>query len=135
MKTKFLFFVLIFAISFGTIFAQGKGKNARKTAEQRATQQSTNITKRLKLSTDQQKQVYDFSLAQHQQIDQERATKDKGRGVKIAQVRKDFDTKVEGILTADQKTKFTAMRTKQMEKAKNRKGKKKGNDDDDDDND
>lgn len=136
MKTKILFFALVFALSITSIFAQGK--KSTKTPEQRATEQSTRLAKRLKLSTDQQKQVYDLSLVQHQQIDQERVVKDKGQHAKVMQIRKDFDTKVEGVLTADQKTKFVAMRAKQVDKAKAKgkgKGKNKKMEDDDDDND
>lgn len=128
MKTKILFFALMFVFSITSVFAQGKGNKKSLTPEQRATNQSNNLTKKLGLNDTQKKQVYDFSLASNQEIDQQRASKEKGDHKRIVQIRKDLDVKIESILTADQKTKLEAMRQKQLDK---RKAKKEGKDEDD----
>jgi Spy/CpxP family protein refolding chaperone len=118
MKTKILMLSVLFTIFSIQVFAQNTKSN--KSAEEKANQQSNHLTKRLKLDANQQKQVYDISLALHQQIDQERASKDKGRHAKILQMRADADTKIEAVLNPEQKTKFQEMRAKQKEKMKGR---------------
>ncbi|TAE72722.1 MAG: hypothetical protein EAZ85_09035 [Bacteroidetes bacterium] len=118
----------MFVFSITSVFAQGKGNKKSLTPEQRATNQSNNLTKKLGLNDTQKKQVYDFSLASNQEIDQQRASKEKGDHKRIVQIRKDLDVKIESILTADQKTKLEAMRQKQLDK---RKAKKEGKDEDD----
>ncbi len=124
MKTKILFFAFIFIMSISSLFAQEKGKRRAETPEQRATNQSNHLTKKLGLNDAQKKQVYDFSLASNQQIDQERTTKEKGDHKKVMQIHKDLDTKIEGILTVDQKTKFQTLRQHQSDKRKDKKGEK-----------
>ncbi len=130
MKTKILFLSLIFVLSISSIFAQGKGNKKGQTPEQRATKQSNHLAKKLALSDTQKKQIYDFSLANNQQIDQECAVKEKGDHKKIVQIRQDLQAKIESVLTPDQKVKHQALKQNQANKKKDKKGKK----DDDDDN-
>ncbi|TAE20142.1 MAG: hypothetical protein EAZ95_00030 [Bacteroidetes bacterium] len=127
MKTKILL-TLALCLSMMTVaFAQGKGKGNGKgngnmkdrTAEERATAHTNHLEKKLGLSADQKSQVYAINLEAAKQQDELRAqAKTAGADKKaIAEkrkaVNKDRVSKIEALLTGDQKTKWEAVKAAQ----------------------
>src|SRR6202012_4865502 len=94
-----------------------------KTADERATTRSKKLAQQLGLTADQEKSVYTLALQQAQQQDADR-TKYQGDREGMRNARKanmeTFDTGLNKILTADQKTKYEQY--KADEKAKLQQG-------------
>lgn len=103
MKKTLLAILLAFA-SF-TTYAQ-RGGNM--TAEQRAENQTKTLTENLKLSEDQQKQVYNLSLARAQKMQEMREAQNIDREQMRASM-ETFNTEVAKILTVEQQEKYKTM--------------------------
>ncbi|ACT96323.1 hypothetical protein [Dyadobacter fermentans] len=104
MKKSLLAILMAFA-SF-TAFAQRGGGNM--TAEQRAENQTKTLTENLKLSDDQQKQVYNLSLTRAQKIQEMRDAQKMDREQMRASM-ETFNTELAKILTVEQQEKYKTM--------------------------
>lgn len=103
--TRTLFAILLAFVSF-TTFAQRGGGNM--TAEQRAENQTKTLTENLKLSEDQQKQVYNLSLARAQKMQEMRDAQNMDREQMRASM-ETFNNEVSKILTVEQQEKYKTM--------------------------
>lgn len=128
---KAILTIAIAVMGLSAAFAQDTTKRMRKsmpkmTAEQRAEKVTTRLEKQLSLTADQKTKIYAIELENAKKIDTWR-TADKGdiKG-KMKERKAAMDeqkTKIDGILTAEQKTKMEAFRAEAKEKAgKMRKG-------------
>ena len=98
---KSLLAILLAFVSF-TTFAQ-RGGNA--TPEQRAENQTKTLTENLKLSDDQQKKVYDLSLARAKKMQELRDAQNMDREQMRASM-ETFNTEISKILTVEQQEKY-----------------------------
>ena len=96
-------------------FAQRGGGDA--TPEKRAERQTKMMTEKLDLSADQQKQVYALQLTRTQKMQEMRAAQDQSADARdrMKSANDDFQKSLDGILTADQKTKYEAMQAEMRE--------------------
>jgi len=107
MRTLLLVFVFSLVASFS--FAQKK----EATPEQKAQRQTKRLTKELGLSAEQTKKVEVATLDRIKSMDAARTNKDKNA---IKATKDNFDAKIKEILTADQLTKFEAIREERGDK-------------------
>ncbi|MEO8759968.1 MAG: multiple ligand-binding protein 1 [Bacteroidia bacterium] len=120
MKTLKISIIALLMLVGNVILAQ---EGPKKTAEQRATDQSKRLTTELGLNADQQKSAYTLALQHAQQQDADRAkNKDDKEAMKTArkQNRDNFDAGLAKILTADQNTKYKQLA--ENDKAKHKQG-------------
>jgi biopolymer transport protein ExbD len=110
---RILLAVLMAFVSF-TTFAQ-RGGNM--TAEQRAENQTKTLTENLKLSEDQQKQVYNLSLTRAQKMQELRNAQNMDREQMRASM-ETFNTELAKVLTVEQQEKYKTM----MEDRRNNRG-------------
>lgn len=96
-------------------FAQRGGSDV--TPEKRAERQTKMMTEKLALSADQQKQVYALQLTRTQKMQEMRASQDKSADARdrMKSANDDFQKSMDGILTADQKTKYDTMQAEMRE--------------------
>ncbi len=140
MKMKLMLTLVLCLSVFTTAFAQkgkGKGEMKDRTAEERATAHTNHLEKKLALTADQKTQVYAINLEAAQKNDALRekskaAGKDKDAKKAIQAERKENHearkSKIEGLLTDAQKTKWEvwkAAEKKRVELRKAAKGKAK----------
>lgn len=156
MKTKILLTLALCLSMMTTAFAQkGRGNIEKKdrTPEERATAQTNRLEKQLGLSADQKKQIYSINLDAIKKNEELHAkAKTAGADKKAIHAERKANntgrvTKIESTLTAEQKTKWEAIKAEQKKRAEERraangkgKSKEKGkpandSDDNDDDND
>ncbi len=131
MKKYLLSFAFILCVSMSVVFAQGKS------AEERAEQQTKNLTKIVGLNADQAKKIYDINLSIDKQADEVRKGekgKKGGYGGKIAKLNKDRESQTVAVFTPEQKAKYDQWKEKRKER-REEKGKGKGKKIDNDDND
>lgn len=102
--SKTLLAILMAFVSF-TAFGQ-RGSNM--TAEQRAENQTKTLTENLKLSDDQQKQVYNLSLTRAQKMQEMRDAQKMDREQMRASM-ETFNTELAKILTVEQQEKYKTM--------------------------
>jgi len=77
------------------------------------------MTRRYKLTADQQAQIKPILTAQHDQMEQLHSNTSMSREDKMAKmksVREDTKSKIEAVLTADQKQKFEADQSRMQER-------------------
>ncbi|MCX2574501.1 hypothetical protein [Pedobacter sandarakinus] len=123
--------IAIAAMGFTAAFAQDSTKKARRpmpkmSAEQRAEKVTAKLEKELNLTADQKTKIYAVELENAKKMDTWRSA-DQGDMKGKMKARKaamdEQKAKVDGILTAEQKTKMDAFRSEAREKAgKMRKG-------------
>ena len=97
-------FVMLFASL--TVFAQRQA--ADMTPEQRAENQTKTLKENLNLTDDQQKQVYDLSLARAKKMQELRAAQNADRSEMRASM-ETFNTEIAKILTVEQQEKYKTM--------------------------
>jgi len=92
-------------------FASAQDKTKQKpTAEEMATKRMTKLTEVLKLSDTQKDQVYNLILANAKEMDKVNNTKltQDERKAAMKELRTSFDSKLQGVLTAEQYKTFLA---------------------------
>ena len=104
---------MMFAFVSITAFAQ-RG-SAQMTAEARAEDQTKSLTESLKLTEEQQKQVYTLNLSRAQKMDEMRKSQDADRA-KMRESMQAFNTELQKVLTPEQQEKY---KTEMKERRKN----------------
>lgn len=150
MKAK-LFLTLALCLSLFTVAFAQKGKNKVKgemknrPAEERATAHTNHLEKKLGLSADQKSQVYAINLEAAKKNDEIKAKRATATDKKALSVERKANeqartSKIEALLTADQKPKWEALKAAQKARIEARraskgkgKGKPSGEDLEDDD--
>lgn len=96
-------------------FAQRGGGDM--TPEKRAERQTKMMAEKLDLSADQQKQIYALQLTRTQKMQEMRESQDQSADARarMKSANDDFQKSLDGILTADQKTKYEAMQVEMRE--------------------
>ena len=133
-KTKILSVLLSLMILFiagQTVTAQDfKKDRVKKTPEERARLHTDKMTKKLGLTDDQAKQVYDIIYSQATQMESLRnnseITKEARKEQKKA-IFRDTDSKLQGVFSKDQTEKWNKWKEKKKEKHMNKKKGKKHN--------
>jgi len=111
---KGLIAIIMAFVSFAA-FAQRPDANA--TPEQRAEAQTKTMTESLKLTEDQQKQIYALNLDRGKKMEELRNSAGQDRS-KMRESMEAFNTEVSKILTPEQQEKYKAM----MEERRNNRG-------------
>ena len=113
MKTLKISMLALLLLIVNFAFAQ---QNPPKTPEDRANNQTKNLTEKLGLSADQQKSVYTIALQHAQQQNADR-TKYQGDREGMRNARKQnmdtYDAGLSKILTTDQMTKYNQLKAEQ----------------------
>ncbi|MHA4742104.1 DUF4890 domain-containing protein [Dyadobacter sp. MSC1_007] len=99
-------FAILLAFASLTAFAQRQGGNM--TPEARAENQTKTLTENLKLSEEQQKQVYNLSLTRAQKMQEMRDAQNMDRE-KMRASMETFNTELGKILTVEQQEKYKTM--------------------------
>ena len=97
---------IIMAFASITAFAQRQDSNA--TPEDRAKTQTATLTENLKLSEDQQKQVYDLNLARAKKMQEMRNSQNQDRS-QMRESMENFNKDLAKVLTPEQQEKYTKM--------------------------
>ncbi|KQN38868.1 hypothetical protein ASE92_05460 [Pedobacter sp. Leaf41] len=127
--------IAIAVMGFTAAFAQDTTKKARKqmpkmTAEQRAEKATARLEKELSLTADQKTKIYAVELENAKKVETWRSADQgdmKGKMKERKEAMQAQKAKIDGILTAEQKTKMEAMRSEAREKGdRMRKGMGKG---------
>lgn len=119
MKTLKIGIAAMILLFSSFIQAQQPNQNAGRTPEEKAKMHSKKLVEQLGLTADQEQSIYTYCLQHAQQQDADRAKYQGDReAMKNAHMQnnQNFDSNIEKILTADQKTKYAQI--KQEEKAK-----------------
>ena len=96
-------------LAFVSISAFAQRDNVKMTAEARAENQTKTLTESLKLTDEQQKQVYARNLSRAQKMDEVRNSQDADRS-KMRESMEAFNTELQKVLTPEQQEKYkTAM--------------------------
>jgi hypothetical protein len=132
---KAILTIAIAVMGFTAAFAQDTTKRARKqmpkmTAEQRAEKATARLEKELSLTADQKTKIYAVELENAKKVETWRSADQgdmKGKMKERKEAMQAQKAKIDGILTAEQKTKMEAMRSEAREKGdRMRKGMGKG---------
>ena len=139
MKKNIIFTLLLSAlIGIGYSQAQSNGatkksdktenKTAQKlTPEQKSQKNSERLEKKLSLTADQKTKVYGFTLTRIQKTGEIKASENKdkkSKGDAFKSVRDEYDSNINSVLTAEQKTKWVQLKAEA--KARKEKNKKEG---------
>ncbi|MBE7177631.1 MAG: hypothetical protein INR69_14580 [Mucilaginibacter polytrichastri] len=118
MKKYVMVFGLMLAVTISAS-AQRRGPGMKdRTPEERATAMSKQLTKKLSLSAEQEKQVYAINYAQAKKIDLLRKTDGDDRQAKMKERRammQESDQKIAAVLNADQKKNYEAWKAEARE--------------------
>lgn len=132
---KAILTIAIAVMGFTAAFAQDSTKRARRqmpkmTAEQRAEKATARLEKELSLTADQKTKIYAVELENAKKVETWRSADQgdmKGKMKERKEAMQAQKAKIDGILTAEQKTKMEAMRSEAREKGdRMRKGMGKG---------
>ena len=132
---KAILTIAIAVMGFTAAFAQDTTKRARRqmpkmTAEQRAEKATARLEKELSLTADQKTKIYAVELENAKKVETWRSADQgdmKGKMKERKEAMQAQKAKIDGILTAEQKTKMEAMRSEAREKGdRMRKGMSKG---------
>lgn len=132
---KAILTIAIAVMGFTAAFAQDTTKRARRqmpkmTAEQRAEKATARLEKELSLTPDQKTKIYAVELENAKKVETWRSADQgdmKGKMKERKEAMQAQKAKIDGILTAEQKTKMEAMRSEAREKGdRMRKGMGKG---------
>lgn len=124
--------IIMMALLIGgltTGYTQTKGTKQKRTAEERATNMTEALTKRLHLAADQKAKVYDLYLNHAKKMEQmrlEASAEKNARMEKYKQMMAEHDKKLQRILNADQFKKYQEYKAISKEKTKKQKQQKKG---------
>ncbi len=121
---KAILTIAIAVMGFTAAFAQDSTRRPRKqmpklTAEQRAEKTAARLEKELNLTADQKKKIYAVELENAKKMETWRKADQGDRKGKMEERKADLDKqrgKIDGILTAEQKTKMEAFRAEAREK-------------------
>jgi len=121
---KAILTIAIAVMGFTAAFAQDSTRRPRKqmpklTAEQRAEKTTARLEKELNLTADQKKKIYAVELENAKKLETWRKADQGDRKGKMEERKADLDKqrgKIDGILTAEQKTKMEAFRAEAREK-------------------
>jgi len=121
---KAILTIAIAVMGFTAAFAQDSTRRPRKqmpklTAEQRAEKTTARLEKELNLTADQKKKIYAVELENAKKMETWRKADQGDRKGKMDERKADLDEqrgKIDGILTAEQKTKMEAFRAEAREK-------------------
>ena len=121
---KAILTIAIAVMGFTAAFAQDSTRRPRKqmpklTAEQRAEKTTARLEKELNLTADQKKKIYAVELENAKKMETWRKADQSDRKGKMEERKADLDKqrgKIDGILTAEQKTKMEAFRAEAREK-------------------
>ncbi len=121
---KAILTIAIAVMGFTAAFAQDSTRRPRKqmpklTAEQRAEKTTARLEKELNLTADQKKKIYAVELENAKKMETWRKADQGDRKGKMEERKADLDKqrgKIDGILTAEQKTKMEAFRAEAREK-------------------
>lgn len=124
MKKVLLMCTLLFSI---VTLAQAQQTEGRKmpSPEERAQRMTAQLEKKLSLTEDQKAKVnavYMDQVAQMTKLREEAGEDKSGMRAKMVQMSADTDAKIEALLTAEQKTAFTAFKEERKAAAKKRGG-------------
>jgi periplasmic protein CpxP/Spy len=100
---------------------QGRGHHGHEDSAQRTAE----LTKQLKLTSDQQTKVQDALQAEHSQMEslhQDSSLSQQDRHAKMMDIRKSTDGQIRGLLDADQQKKWDEMQAKREQWMQNRNG-------------
>ena len=121
---KAILTIAIAVMGFTAAFAQDSTRRAKKqmpklTAEQRAEKATSRLEKELNLTADQKKKIYAVELENAKNMETWRKAEEGARKGKMDERKVVLDkqkAKIDGILTAEQKTKMEAFRAEAREK-------------------
>ena len=99
--------IIAIMLAFASIPAFAQRDNAKMTAEARAENQTKSLTESLKLTEEQQKQVYALNLSRAQKMDEMRNSQDADRS-KMRESMEAFNTELQKVLTPEQQEKYKA---------------------------
>lgn len=111
-------------VSISLSFAQNPGKG-NKTPEQRATNRSEMLAKKLVLTAEQKQSMYTLILDRINKAEPIRAkyaADKKGMHKELKPIMEEFNTKVKALLTPEQLTKWEQIKAEQKGKRKAKKG-------------
>ena len=121
---KLLMIAIIFSLSFSA-FAQKGQQREMSTPEQRADRMTTRMTEQLDLTEVQKKEIYNINLqnAQNRQVEME------ARRAEMEARRAEMKTRIEAILTPEQKEKWEEVRNENRRSMEDRSKKGRGGSD------
>jgi protein CpxP len=88
-------------------------------------QRTAELTKKLKLTSDQQTKVQDALQSEHSQMEslhQDSSLSQQDRHTKMMEIHKSTDGQIRGLLDADQQKKWDEMKAKREQRMQNREG-------------
>ena len=88
-------------------------------------QRTAELTKKLKLTSDQQTKVQDALQSEHSQMEslhQDSSLSQQDRHTKMMEIHKSTDGQIRGLLDADQQKKWDEMQAKREQRMQNREG-------------
>jgi len=88
-------------------------------------QRTAELTKKLKLTSDQQTKVQDALQSEHSQMEslhQDSSLSQQDRHTKMMEIHKSTDGQIRGLLDADQQEKWDEMQAKREQRMQNREG-------------
>jgi periplasmic protein CpxP/Spy len=88
-------------------------------------QRTAELTKKLKLTSDQQTKVQDALQSEHSQMEslhQDSSLSQQDRRTKMMEIHKSTDGQIRGLLDADQQKKWDEMQAKREQRMQNREG-------------
>jgi protein CpxP len=88
-------------------------------------QRTAELTKKLKLTSDQQTKVQDALQSEHSQMEslhQDSSLSQQDRRTKMMEIHKSTDGQIRGLLDADQQKKWDEMKAKREQRMQNREG-------------
>ena len=126
---KILISAIAFLFAISGVFAQEAALTSKvnKTPEQRATNYTKRMTKELSLDAAQQERVQAINLERFKNIEESKVQAGldaPARRQKLKEVEDNYFNNLKGVLSADQFTKFQAMKAEMKEKAFERRKKK-----------
>jgi protein CpxP len=97
--------IIAMMMAFASITAFAQRDMAKMTPEARAENQTKSLTESLKLSDEQQKQVYTLNLTRAQKMEEMRGSRDADRS-KMKESMEAYNTELSKVLTPEQQEKY-----------------------------
>jgi periplasmic protein CpxP/Spy len=100
-------------------------ENGRHHGHEDPAQRTAELTKKLKLTSDQQTKVQDALQSEHSQMEslhQDSSLSQQDRRAKMMEIRKSTDGQIRGLLDADQQKKWDEMQAQRAQRMQNRHG-------------
>jgi periplasmic protein CpxP/Spy len=105
--------------------ASSPAQNGRWHGHEDPAQRTAELTKKLKLTSDQQTKVQDALQSEHSQMEslhQDSSLSQQDRRAKMMEIRKSTDGQIRGLLDADQQKKWDEMQAQREQRMQNRHG-------------